>query len=35
MVIAFHRKRLDVGAHHRLWLIIAGMIAFLLAVLWA
>jgi hypothetical protein len=34
MTIAFHRKHFHAGAHHRFWLIITALIAFLLAVLW-
>jgi len=35
MGTAFHRKHVAVGAHHRFWLIVGAMIAFLLAALWA
>ena len=34
MAIAFYRKHLHFGAHHRLWLILAALLAFLLVVLW-
>jgi len=35
MSIAFHHKHLHAGAHHSLWLLLATMLAFLLAALWA
>ena len=35
MVTTFHRKHLALGTHHRLWLILSAVIAFLLAALWA
>ncbi len=35
MAIVFHKKDIHIGAHHRLWLILATAIAFLMAVLWA
>jgi hypothetical protein len=34
MAIAFHRNRCHSGLHHRLWLIVTGVLAFLLAALW-
>jgi len=35
MTVAFDFKRFQLRAHHRLWLIVAGVIAFLLAALWS
>jgi hypothetical protein len=34
MAIAFHRREDHAGTHHRLWLVITGVIVFLLAALW-
>jgi hypothetical protein len=31
----FYHKHLHVGAHHRVWLFVAALVAFLLAALWA
>ena len=35
MLAVFDPKRLDAGTHHRFWLIVTAVIAFLLAALWA
>ena len=35
MTVAFDRKHFQLAAHHRLWLIVAGVLAFLLAALWS
>jgi len=35
MGIAFQRRHLAAGTHHRFWLIVAAMLAFFLAALWA
>ncbi len=35
MGIAFHHKHLYAGAHHSFWLILAAVVAFLMAALWA
>jgi hypothetical protein len=35
MAVAFDRKHFQLGAHHRVWLIVAGVLAFLLAALWS
>ncbi len=34
MTAIFHHKHYHTGAHHRLWLILAAVIAFLFAALW-
>lgn len=34
MAIAFDPKHLQIGSHHRFWLILAALLAFLLAALW-
>ncbi len=35
MGIAFHHKHLYAGAHHSFWLVLAAVLAFLMAALWA
>lgn len=35
MLAAIDPRRLRVGTHHRLWLVVSAVMAFLLAVLWA
>jgi len=35
MAIVFHPKHWQAGAHHRFWLILAALLAFVLAALWA
>ncbi len=34
MTTIFYRKHFHLGAHHRLWLIISVLVAFVLVVLW-
>ena len=34
MSIAFNLRHLSVGAHHRLWLIVTAIAAFIMAALW-